>query len=132
MDRSPAPQPPSDKGAARTNLWWARAQCMVLSVHKGVGTPMGARQLRLAGARSTFEEEVMAAHPNVHPRRAYLCLHKACVPPVRVFLQPGDAEPPHCPDGHGRMTLQANLPYTRPDTSKPVGKPQAVDKPKRR
>ena len=48
------------------------------------------------------------------PRRAYLCHHKLCVPPVRVFLQPGEPEPPQCPDGHGRMTLQANMPYSKP------------------
>lgn len=69
-------------------------------------------------------------HPHVHPRRAYLCTHKACEPPLRVFLQPGDPEPPECPE-HGRMQLQANLPYVRPDTSKPVGKPQAVPAPER-
>jgi hypothetical protein len=69
-------------------------------------------------------------HPNVHPRRAYVCGSPGCCAgergPVRVFLQPGDPEPPECPEHGGTMRLQANLPYTRPDTAKPVGKPRAV------
>jgi hypothetical protein len=90
-------------------------------------------ELRLVGrscVNDQLEEDAMG-HPNVHQRRAYLCQHKNCDPPIRVFLQPGDKEPPNCPDGHGRMALQANLPYKRPDTSAPVGKPRAVE-PKRR
>lgn len=60
-------------------------------------------------------------------RRAFLCLHKDCVPPRRVFLRPGEPEPPNCPDGHGKMQRQANVPYARPDTSKPVGKGRRFD-----
>lgn len=71
-------------------------------------------------------------HPNVHPRRAYICTHKACLPVFRVFLQPGEDDPPRCPE-HGRtMQLQANLPYVQPDTTKPVGKPRAVEPRSRR
>lgn len=65
-------------------------------------------------------------------RRAFLCLHKDCVPPRRVFLQPGDPEPPNCPDGHGRMQLQANVPYNN-DRSKPIGRSKLLGpEPKRR
>jgi hypothetical protein len=72
-------------------------------------------------------------HPNVHPRRAYLCLHKDCVPPRRVFVVPGEPDPPNCPDGHGKMALQANVPYSVPDTSQPIGQSRMLgSKPKRR
>lgn len=66
-------------------------------------------------------------HPNVHPRLAYVCQHASCVPPHRVFLAPGDPEPPNCPDGHGKMQRQANVPYSRPDTSKPIGRGRRLD-----
>jgi hypothetical protein len=62
-------------------------------------------------------------------RRAFICYHKECVPPHRVFLRPGEPEPPNCPDGHGAMTRQVNVPYKRPDTSKPVGRSKMVGPP---
>lgn len=72
------------------------------------------------------------SHPNVVPRRAYICLAKDCqAAPRRVFVLPGEKEPPNCPDGHGRMQLQANLPYERPDTSLPIGRSKAVEARKR-
>lgn len=41
-------------------------------------------------------------------RRVYICSHKDCIPPTRVFLSPGEAVP-RC---HGRaMQPQANVPY---------------------
>lgn len=60
-------------------------------------------------------------------RRAFVCQHKSCVPPHRTFLFPGDPEPPKCPDGHGPMQRQANVPYKRPDTSKPIGRGRRLD-----
>lgn len=59
-------------------------------------------------------------------RRAYMCLNEKCDPPRRVFLFPGDPEPPSCPE-HGPMQLQANVPYVRPDTSKPIGRGRRLD-----
>jgi hypothetical protein len=44
-------------------------------------------------------------------RRAYVCTHKDhVVYAYRVFLMPGDPEPPRCPE-HGKMQRQANAPY---------------------
>lgn len=44
-------------------------------------------------------------------RRAYICEHKDhSGQPQRVFLFPGDAEPPTCDHGH-RMVRQPNVPY---------------------
>lgn len=46
-------------------------------------------------------------------RRAYICKHKDCQLPVplRIFLRPGEPEPPDCPSGHGPMERQPNRPY---------------------
>ena len=55
----------------------------------------------------------------VRERRAYICTHKAHVAcAYRVFVNPGDPEPPRCPD-HGPMTRQMNMPYVKP-TTKPL------------
>lgn len=45
-------------------------------------------------------------------RRAYVCGHKDHDGLIRVFLLPGDKEPPTCPKGH-RMTPQPNRPYNK-------------------
>jgi hypothetical protein len=44
-------------------------------------------------------------------RHAWICTHKSCVPPHRIFVGPDDPKPA-CPE-HGRhsMVLQANQPY---------------------
>lgn len=47
-------------------------------------------------------------------RRAYICLK--CDPPVRTFAAKDEKEP-RC-STHGKMTRQANLPYTRPEPGK--------------
>lgn len=60
-------------------------------------------------------------------RRAYVCLDPKCDPPRRVFLRPGEKAPPRCPD-HGPMQRQANVPYSRPDTSKPIGRGRRLSK----
>jgi hypothetical protein len=49
-------------------------------------------------------------------RRAFICQHASHDIPPRRFLGP-DEPVPHCPDGHGRMVRQANVPYVRPDGS---------------
>ena len=57
-------------------------------------------------------------------RKAYICLHKDCKPPLRVFLLPGDEEPPRCPQ-HGTMTRQVNVgaaPTTTPAKAKRKGR----------
>lgn len=44
-------------------------------------------------------------------RRAYVCAHKDHgTNPPRIFVIPGDPEPPRCPE-HGKMIRQTNLPY---------------------
>lgn len=43
-------------------------------------------------------------------RRAWVCGHKDHEALIRVFLLPGDQEPPKCPKGH-TMTPQPNRPY---------------------
>jgi hypothetical protein len=51
-------------------------------------------------------------------RKAWVCTHKNHGDlPVRIFLLPGDAEPPKCPEGH-RMTPQPNRPYMQPKGKK--------------
>lgn len=65
-------------------------------------------------------------------RRAYVCTHKECVPPQRVFLLPGDADGvPRCPSGHGKMQRQGNVPYSRPEPGV-VGKPKVIRTPPQR
>ncbi len=48
-------------------------------------------------------------------RRAYICTHKNCVPPRRIFLLPDEPDiAPECPE-HGRtMVKQENRPYKDP------------------
>jgi transcriptional regulator with XRE-family HTH domain len=48
------------------------------------------------------------ARPGV--RRAFVCAHKDCVPPRRVFLGRGESGPAVCPE-HGVMVRQPNVPY---------------------
>lgn len=64
-------------------------------------------------------------------RDAWLCHHKDCDPPTRIFLLPGDPSPPRCPLHGATMRRQANLPY---DPAKVAlsGPPRAVDTPKGR
>jgi hypothetical protein len=59
-------------------------------------------------------------------RLAYVCLHKDHEKTAyRVFLLPGEPVP-KC---HGKtMSRQANLVYSRPDTTGPVGKSQTTRK----
>lgn len=58
-------------------------------------------------------------------RRAYVCAHKSHGElPIRVFLAPGEPEPPECPEGH-KMQRQGNVPYERPVPGQ-VGKPKRV------
>ena len=61
-------------------------------------------------------------------RNAWIC--QKCDPPRRVFVLPGDPSPPRCKE-HGKMIRQINVPYKRPDTSKPVGRGRRVGKGKR-
>jgi hypothetical protein len=63
-------------------------------------------------------------------RIAYICTSDKCVPPMRMFIAPGDTAP-RCPDGHGPMRKQLNLPYVVPDTSQPPGKSRTVGPPAR-
>lgn len=49
----------------------------------------------------------------MHERRAYVCFTKEGVLHQRVFLMPGDPEPPKCPT-HGKMLRQTNLSYMKP------------------
>lgn len=57
-------------------------------------------------------------------RRAYICQHKDCVPPRRVFALPGDP----VPSCHGRkMARQGNMPYMAGRSKRPTGR--AVAKP---
>lgn len=51
-------------------------------------------------------------------RRAYICEHKDHSGPGnvpwRTFLTPDEPDRvPNCPDGHGAMRRQTNLPYNR-------------------
>jgi hypothetical protein len=42
-------------------------------------------------------------------RRAFVCGHKDCNPPRRIFVGADDPAP-KCPE-HGKMVLQPNKPY---------------------
>jgi hypothetical protein len=53
-------------------------------------------------------------------RKAYICTHKDCQPTMRVFLLPGDEEPPRCPAGHGKMKQQVNMAYMRARNGRPA------------
>lgn len=51
-------------------------------------------------------------------RKAYICYHKDHQGlPQRVFLLPGDTEPPRCGLGHV-MTRQPNTPQTKKGTKR--------------
>jgi len=60
-------------------------------------------------------------------RIAYICQAKDCGPPPRrVFLFPSERD--RIPRCCGKpMQRQANVPYTKPDTSKPPGKGRRLD-----
>ena len=52
-------------------------------------------------------------------RRCYVCEHKDCVPPMRVFLLPGEPDrAPRCPF-HGVMKPQANKVYRAARNGRP-------------
>lgn len=52
----------------------------------------------------------MSKHEPRAGRRAYICQHKECKPPRRVFVGP-DEKKPDCPE-HGRtMVVQPNKRY---------------------
>ncbi len=61
------------------------------------------------------EEPEHRARPGV--RKAYICTHKDCKPPRRVFLERGVPDvAPECPE-HGRtMQKQRNKPYAGQQT----------------
>jgi len=63
---------------------------------------------------------VSPSHNTSRERRAYVCYSKDGAIHHRVFLLPGDDEPPRCPE-HGRMKRQANVPYRQPPLKR--GKP---------
>lgn len=52
-------------------------------------------------------------------RRAFVCLHKSHEVPLRVFQHPGEVDPT-CPEGHGKMQRQGNVPYTKPVPGTPA------------
>lgn len=64
-------------------------------------------------------------------RNAYICQHRDCVPPRRLFLDARPSTPPSCPDGHGRMARQSNKPYRKPRPDGPA-RPQVVEMPGRK
>lgn len=64
-------------------------------------------------------------------RRAFICVHQSHEVPLRRFLSATDPTPPRCPEGHGRMIPQTNVPYVKPDPNAPIGKPKRVAGPKR-
>lgn len=64
-------------------------------------------------------------------RRAFICLHPSHEVPERQFIGPNDPEP-RCPQGHGKMARQLNVPYVKPDAEPEVvgARPAPKRKPK--